>query len=288
MTNKETPKFKRNETFSIREGWFEKAINKVSSNSRCFMNNEGTTIFGIGTNMVKSLKFWLLSANICEFSSQKGAILTDFGKVLLEKDQYLENNLSWWLIHYNLVMDKIGNPVFYQTFHLSQQTFEKESYTNYLYDYYINNYGDMNKASIENDISVLFKTYTKTIVDDPENNMNSPLAKLGLMSEKNKHYIKEHPTYDSLSYKIVLFILSEYSKYLAKENKLKEDYQREFNLEDFLNSDYSPILIFNISRSTLFSYLDELRNEKSISLVKTAGLNTIILEKIIDFKEIYE
>lgn len=288
MNNRNAPKFKRNETFSIREGWLEKAINKVKENNRCFLNNEGTTTFGIGSNMVKALKFWINVSQICTFSNQKGASLTDFGEVLLEKDRYLENPISWWLIHYNLVMNEIENPVFYQTFHSSQQAFQKDSYTNYLYDYYISSYENINKSSIENDVLVLFKTYVKTYIDDPENNMNSPLSRLGLMNEKNKQFVKEHPLYDSLNSNVILFVLSRYSEALAKETNLQENYQKEFNLDDFLNSKYSPIYIFNLTRSSIFSYLDELRNKKMINLVRTAGLNTLILVNPINVNEVYD
>ena len=61
-------KLKRNESFYIREGWFEKAINCIADNEgvNIFYKNDGISYLGIGSNMVKSLKYWLKAANIIE------------------------------------------------------------------------------------------------------------------------------------------------------------------------------------------------------------------------------
>lgn len=276
---KKVPSFKRHETFSIREGWLEKALHKIHDNPRCFANNEGSRNFGLGTNMVKSLRFWLQVTGICEFSTKTGATLTNFGETLYAVDEYLENDLSWWLIHYNLVQNELENPVFYNFFHNEQQTFEKDSYTNYLFDYYHEKYDVGTLSLIEADVSVLFKTYITSPVTDPENNLNSPLGKLGLLITNNdKQYIKEHPLHSKLNKMAIYFVLVQYAGY----EKL-----REFNLDDLLASSYSPILLFNLTKSSLFAYLDELRNDSLINVIKTAGLNTIKINQILTIKELY-
>ena len=56
--NKEPLKLKRHETFSIREGWLEKGLNKCSQNPQCFQKDRGTKELGLGSNMVKSLRYW--------------------------------------------------------------------------------------------------------------------------------------------------------------------------------------------------------------------------------------
>ena len=52
-------KMKGHESFSIREGWLTKGMIEVLNNPKVFSEKEQTDIFGIGTNMVKSLKYWL-------------------------------------------------------------------------------------------------------------------------------------------------------------------------------------------------------------------------------------
>lgn len=50
--------------------------------------------------MVKGLKYWLKAANMIEGLNND---LTDFSKLLLDNDPYLDDLFSWTLIHYALM-----------------------------------------------------------------------------------------------------------------------------------------------------------------------------------------
>ena len=52
-------KLKRHESFSIREGWLAKGIKNVREYRNVFALPNATDILGIGTNMIKSLKYWM-------------------------------------------------------------------------------------------------------------------------------------------------------------------------------------------------------------------------------------
>lgn len=51
-------KFKKNESFYIRDGWFDKALNTIAENqeNNIFAKNNGIRMLGIGANMVKGLR----------------------------------------------------------------------------------------------------------------------------------------------------------------------------------------------------------------------------------------
>ena len=50
-------RLKRHGSFSIREGWFEKAIDSIKENEQSvFSKGNGVAILGIGANMVTSLR----------------------------------------------------------------------------------------------------------------------------------------------------------------------------------------------------------------------------------------
>ena len=52
-------KFKRNESFYIRDGWFQKALHVLATNNEnIFSGIKGVDLLGIGANMVKSLRYW--------------------------------------------------------------------------------------------------------------------------------------------------------------------------------------------------------------------------------------
>ena len=58
--NKEL-KFRAHESFYIRKGWLSKGMKNVAKKNDLFIdkNVPATVSLGLGTNMVKSLKYWL-------------------------------------------------------------------------------------------------------------------------------------------------------------------------------------------------------------------------------------
>ena len=65
MAKNNNLKFKKNESFYIRDGWFDKAINTIyESEENIFAKNNGIINLGIGANMVKGLRYWLRASGI--------------------------------------------------------------------------------------------------------------------------------------------------------------------------------------------------------------------------------
>ena len=54
-------KFRAHDTFFIRKGWLNKGMRNVKNDPQVFMGVNGNPmdILGIGTNMVKALRYWL-------------------------------------------------------------------------------------------------------------------------------------------------------------------------------------------------------------------------------------
>ena len=98
-------KMKGHESFSIREGWLTKGLFEVASNPKVFSEKDQTDIFGIGTNMVKSLKYWLQATKLIEESKKNEYKLSDLGRLIFDNDKYFEKKLTLYLIHLNLVMN---------------------------------------------------------------------------------------------------------------------------------------------------------------------------------------
>ena len=112
-------KMKRHESFSIREGWLSKGLLAVKNNSRVFSMDDATDVLGIGTNMVKSLKYWLYATNLIK--DEKNSIkITEFGNLILEYDPYMEDEFTWWMIHINLLLNEddfyVGNLILFLMF----------------------------------------------------------------------------------------------------------------------------------------------------------------------------
>ncbi len=271
-------KFKRNESFYIRDGWFQKAIHGIhNSQENIFSGTRGVDELGIGFNMVKGLKYWLTASSVLQRSSTKSE-LTELGELFLKYDPYLESNFSWFLIHYNLVTNYNEAPIFNLFFNLKIKTkFEKYDVYNALIEQLKENGEDIKDSYVFDDFNVFLKSYTVENNDgDPEDNYICPLSSLNLLERKQKDvYLMKHPHYSELSYLIVYYALS-------------QKYKKQFNVEDALTENNSPVYLFNLDKNMFLQYLDEMRKNGLIIINKTAGLNTVYFNKKMTLQNLFE
>lgn len=282
MRGKKSIKLKRHETFSIREGWLEKAINIFNVNENCFSKDNGQQILGIGTNMVKSLRYWTEACGLIGYNQGKGYYYNELGAFLLKYDRYLSEMNSWWLIHLHLVTNFDSAPVFNTFFNMELNKFDKEQLFNQIkakleYDYELGV-----DSSLEADCNMLIKSYYSDDISNPENNMTCPLSKLGLIGTNDKRvYYKLSPKYSSLDYRVVYYAMVK----SWNENSLSA--VNSFNLEDMYQWKNNPINVFNLSKSSMYQYLDEMKKKGLINLIKTAGLNTISIDRKLSLNELF-
>lgn len=61
-------KFRAHDTFFIRKGWLSKGMKAVHSKPDVFVAKDENPmdVLGIGSNMVKSLRYWLVATNLTE------------------------------------------------------------------------------------------------------------------------------------------------------------------------------------------------------------------------------
>src|ERR1700743_1261113 len=94
--------FAGHETFPLRYGWLNKAYDQVTRALRSgntdtnsiFIDDESISLFGVGKNMVVSMRHWALAVEVLRSKDGSPACLepTDLGDLLLgECDPYLEH-----------------------------------------------------------------------------------------------------------------------------------------------------------------------------------------------------
>lgn len=272
-------KFKRNESFYIRDGWFQKAIHSIhDSKDNIFSGTRGVDELGIGSNMVKALKYWLIAADIIVPSPTKSE-LTEFGQLLFKFDPYLETSFSWFLIHYKLATNENEAPIFNAVFSNPSRLprFGKSELGSALIEYFKEKEDDIKDQYVIDDLNVFLKSYTVESRDgDPEDNYICPLSSLNLIEKKQKDlYYMKRPHYSDLSYLIVYFALTSMCK-------------KQFNIEDVLFEKGSPTYLFNLDKNMFLQYLDEMRKNDFVIINKTAGLNTVYLNKKMALKDLFE
>ena len=258
-------RLKGHEKFHLREGWITKGLYGVSKNPKIFTGNEGTDQLGVGTNMVKSIKYWMLAMGLIGEEQRNGAELTELGKMILEYDAFLEDDLSLWLLHSFIAKNAFRSTVWYLFFNKCQaEEFTKEELFAVLKKELIA-YAETDsfpESSLRDDIDVMLNMYSKDIVnDDPEDKNKCPLASLKLIRKEHDVYCRQQPDMRHFRDEIILY---ELGQIFEKESSVSIDDVAELAAN-----------IYHLSRVAVNSILDRLDNAGYITVNRTAGLDEI-------------
>lgn len=275
----EKVKMKGHESFSIREGWLTKGLLEVSANPKVFSEKNQTDIFGIGTNMVKSLKYWLQATMLIEENKKNEYKLSSLGQLIFDNDKYIEKKITLYLIHLNLVMNKdkalIWN-LFFNKCHF--KTFSKKDLFVQISEMLEADDYEFNEKVLSDEISVLLKTYT---IDEnegtPEDNFICPLTDLKLIKKISKdNYQRENTNISNLSKYVVFWCMLQQTK------------TDNVSIDELLKGDNSVCNLLNIDKISLNEYLDTLKKDNYITINRTAGLNMIYFNKKINLEDIFK
>ena len=276
-------RLKGHEKFALRDGWLNKGLQAISNNSdnlgisRVFLDNDGPDVFGVGNNMVKSIRYWLKAFNLIVEKPGKGASLSDLGKLIFQYDPYLEDITTLWFLHSNIAKNADNSTVWYLLFNKCDiDEFTKEEIGILLrreLEKYIGG-SNYSESSLKDDIDVLLNMYCKerSINYDPEDKNVCPLSALNLIKKSKDVYKKMQPDIGKLSEWVILY---ELIGMFNKENM-------NLSIERISAGNMGISKIYNIGRITINDYLDRLEHMHYIHVDRTAGLDIVYLEKKID------
>ena len=271
--------FKKNESFYIREGWIEKALRAIAANPSTFSKNNGVSILGIGSNMVKGLKYWLNASGLI---LSKGSVthLSDLGLFITKYDKYLESKSSWFLIHLNLVANSQEAPIFNRVFNSNLKTFSKERLFSYLQESFDGL--KIKDSYISDDLTIFLKSYVEEEpVVNPEKNYHCPLSDLHLLLKNDRQYEKHEPKFSDLSPYLIAFCLSNFTFPFPHEGDAIS-----FNIDDSMITENNPMFVFNLSKTAYLQYLQKCEDYGLLKINRTANINTVRMEKKILFEDL--
>ncbi|MDD4375566.1 MAG: DUF4007 family protein [Clostridia bacterium] len=272
-------KMKRHESFSIREGWLAKGIQTIKSDNKIFSSPNATDVLGIGTNMVKSLKYWMFATGLTQEQS-RNISLSEMGNLIDEYDSYLEDIFSWWMIHINLILNVEEAYIFNSFFNkCNAKTFSKKDiFEQILYDLTSKNI-KFNEKILQDEVNMVIKTYAiEDKMDNPENNFVCPLTELNLLKKCGRDtFEKIRPSYKKLNYLLVYYLI----QLLVGNNE-------GISIDDLIKLDNSPAKIFNLDKNLINEYLDEMKRNGLITINRTAGLNMVYINEFLTLKDIFK
>lgn len=230
--NKSKFAFGRHETFFCRIGWLTKGFWRANehlneSESDFFRQDNAVVNLGVGKNMVASIKYWLLAAQLFETSS-KGIAPSQLGTLLLGNqdnegwDSYFEDTNSLWLLHWLIASNSEVATTFFWFFNLyHKSTFTVEELKTALFDFIKDNLSSTpSVATLKNDVSVLVRSYVDSRADKKaalEDTLDSPLSELNLIQFKSGKDFSSSIAEKDISPYIIGFALSQIFE--AKEAK---------------------------------------------------------------------
>ena len=293
-------RFRAHETFAIRKGWLHKGMKNVVSSPTVFIDKDVNPMekLGLGTNMVKALRYWLQVAGLT-YENQKTRMqfLTRFGKLVWENDKYIEEDGTLYLIHYFLSSNKeMGTSWYYFFNHYNATEFTKESYLEsmklFLYDQEKENGGKEIKFSeraLLEDLDCILRTYLPSQTKySPESNMDSPFLDLQLLKVidiKEKVFAKNSSLSLVINPLIILAIIVNEKEKLEEKDGIKVSDIKISTLESAPNNIGR---IFNLNNLTVAMYLDKLQNMGYIKVVRTAGLDIVKINEELTFIDVVE
>lgn len=233
-------------------------------------------MLGIGSNMVKGLRYWLQASSVIDSTATR-TNLGELGNQILMWDRYFESDFSWFMIHYFLCKNKIECPVFYGVFNSELKSFRKQDLVSYLFETFSSEGFETKQEYIDEDLGVFLKSYlNEEKVANPEDNYVCPLSNLKMLKKRGDKIERIRPLFASLSYLIIYFALEQ-----LYNNK-------PFNIEDSFKELLSPYLLFNLDKNMYLQYLEEMRKNGLIQINKTAGLNAVYFKKKMGLADIFE
>ncbi len=189
------PQFSGHETFPLRYEWLKKVYDRVSetkqkdNNKALCWGDDAIAHFGVGKNMVASMRHWAIVAGIIKESSETNQVATTkFGQRLFDEneDPYLEHPTSLWLIHWKLATAWEKKTTWFWAFsHYPAVTFERDQLIKRLERLARDQrWPRVAHTTLKNDVACFIRTYAAQPASEKsghDDSLESPLTELGLI-----------------------------------------------------------------------------------------------------------
>ena len=190
------PQLAGHETFPLRYGWLKKAFDAVRAtegdgdNRSVFTGEDAIARFGVGKNMVASMRHWATAAGVIEeVPAEQRIESTYFGELLFDAndgiDPYMENPSTSWLVHWHLSGRPEKTTWFWAFNHFPALFFERDLLVRGIARLADDlGWARSSAATIKRDVGCFVRTYVPQPMSRQgsyEDSLESPLTELGLI-----------------------------------------------------------------------------------------------------------
>lgn len=293
----ERPLFSGHETFPVRYGWLKKAYDAVEetkggvANKSIFASDEAIAEFGVGKNMVGSIRHWATSCGVIAEDTSTGQLVpTRLGSFLFGAsgvDPYLENPASLWLLHWHLCCGEpqkgLKTTWFWAFSHFTGVTFAREDLVDGLMKLAESRgWPRVSKTTVQRDVECFVRTYATRptgLSGAAEDSLESALAELGLIRGLRGHFQFVRGRKRTLPVGVFAYALNSFWVRHTTTNTL--------SFEAIIHEPGSPGRVFLLDEGDLADRLSELGEltDGVFEWSETAGLKQVLRTRIFDETE---
>lgn len=291
------PVFSGHETFPLRYGWLKKAYDQLLANEELGLNardlfnsDEAISIFGVGKNMVSSIRHWATYTQLI-----KDNTLTNFAHLFFADDgldPWLENTNTLWLLHWFIARTPTLVSYFMLFNFFNGLTFSRHLLEDEIINFCHKNNLNMPAATtLKRDVECIIRLYSKaqrrsarqTALND-SNIIESPLAELGLIISTQQqgtfalNWGKKPPLSPNL---FILSIIYYWQRSGSSRSSI--------SLESLLYDPFSPGRLFLMDE---YSFIEKIMEaepyfKEYFTWSETAGMRQLIRQNNLNLDEAY-
>jgi len=287
------PQFSGHETFPLRYGWLKKVFDAVyfyeqkkqkDKTKDLFLNDDSIARFGVGKNMVGSMRHWATACNVIADDEDKDIVTTPLARLLLPDDgldPWLENTSSLWAFHWNIASNSAKATYIWLFSHYNNTVFDRATLVNLMVELCgeREEWKNMAEATVKRDVECLVRAYVNKPSKQEnftEEQIESPLAELGLIQPVNKNdtFQIRRGHHASLGDGVFLYALVDFWQRYTKE-------ARTLSLETISYEPCSPGRVLCLDEDAVAERLysiDKISNG-AMSWSETAGLRQVIANR---------
>lgn len=283
------PQFSGHGTFPLRYGWLKKAYDAVvettsqASNKNIFLDDGAIARFGVGKNMVASIRHWANACGVIDESKDSSVIkTTGLGDKLFGVngfDPYMEHPATLWLIHWNLAGVRTRKTTWFWAFsHFSSINFGREKIVKEIMRIALDrSWPATAEATLKSDVACFVRMYATQKSSGQEGHeeaLESPLTELGLIKTINRdRFYFVRGAKSTLSDGVFVYALLDFWDYISPLTST-------LSFESIAYAPGGPGRVFLLDENDVAFYLSHLETTTKGVLFwsETSGLRQVVRE----------
>lgn len=195
------PQLSGHETFPLRYGWLKKAFDAVDAadppDHAVFSGEDAIARFGVGKNMVASIRHWATAAGVIKEAAGRQLFATPLGRRVFDDDgldPYMEHPATLWLIHWRLCSRPAKTTWFWAFNHCPVPFFDREMLVRAIEKLAGDcGWNQASSATVRRDVTCFVRMYAPQDRSGApggnvrEDALESPFAELGLIRRTGRH-----------------------------------------------------------------------------------------------------